>query len=197
MMRVASLAVLLGMSGVACSDDGAADPCGEPTYAGNATDEVWRVILDAYDRAEPGADAPVLTSPLQDQVFPAAGDPPVFSWTSTLASADDAPRMRSLGPRSLLDLVFAIGIGEAHAHLPPITGDVYFLELSLPDAACDVTVLTTNEQYTLDADTWETLKLRAGQPVTLTITSVYVMENRITDDGGPFRASQAITFEVQ
>jgi len=173
------------------------DACGEPTYAGAATDEAWRVVLDAYDRAEVGAaDAVTITSPAPGEVFDKSADAPQFTWTSPLDD-DSAQRATPRVPAlSLMDLAFDIGIGEAHAHLPPISGDIYYVELAIPGRACPLTVLTTNLRYTLDADQWALVKAASG-PITMTITSAYLSENRITSDGGPFRPAAATTFEVE
>ncbi|MCC6620226.1 MAG: hypothetical protein IT385_03175 [Deltaproteobacteria bacterium] len=188
----------------ACGDD-ASDPCGEPLYGGNATDEAWRVMLDAEDEVQVGAaEAVTITSPAAAAILAAEGPAPTLSWTSPIARADGrrgvgataAARFEARRPpeRSFWDALAGLFVGSARAHLPPITSDVYLLELATPGRECPWRVLTTNEAWVPDAATWAELGDHPGA-YTLAITSAYLIENRISE--GPFRPSAPAAFEIR
>jgi len=207
---LAVLAVLGVLVVAACGDDAATDPCGEPAYGGVATDEAWRVMLDAYDAAESGAaDAVTITSPAAAAVIAASGPAPTLSWTSPIAAA--SPEDRSLVPRfavrargdaddpsnagrSLWDEVTRFFVGTARAHLPPITSDIYYVEIATAGVECPWRVLTTSESWVPDDQTWAELAAHPGA-YTLTVTSAYLVQNRITE--GPYRPAAATAFEIR
>ena len=90
-------APLLALLLTACGEDAPADPCGEPMYAGEATDEAWRTMVDGEDRAAAGdPNAPVLSAPTEGQVFAASDAPPRFSWTSPIALGPARPATTQL-----------------------------------------------------------------------------------------------------
>lgn len=202
--------IVLTASALACDHDHDEEPivdaCGEPAYGGDTSDEAWMAVVDAYDRAEIGtADAVTITSPAPATVVPATGPAPSFAWTSPLAAAPILPRALALAPISgasegswWLDALDALGgffVGRAHAHLPPVTGDVYYVELRISGRECAVRAFTTEQSWTPDAQDWATLKANVGVPIELVITSAYLSENRVTE--GPFRPATALTFEVR
>ena len=187
-------------SGAACSDDAATDPCGEPVYAGRATDEAWHVMLDGYDLATSGSDAATLTSPAASAVVSASGPVPTFAWDSPIAALPRvhtpfvvATAPRTPPSRSWLDAIGDFFVGRARAHLPPITSDLYYVEIGMPGSDCPLRVLTTNESWVPDEASWNTMRATPGA-FTVTITSAYLVENRITE--GPYRAA-VVGFEIQ
>jgi hypothetical protein len=70
-MRALTLIAAL-LCAAACTEDETEDPCGQPVYGGDATDEAWHAIVDAESRAVVDANAPELTVPSEAQVFSAA-----------------------------------------------------------------------------------------------------------------------------
>jgi len=125
------------------------DGCGEPQYAGGTTDEAWKAIVDAYDQAAVGsASAVTITQPTADAVIASTGAAPTFAWTSPLAAGPTQPRGIAFAPTHhenvretswLDDALAAVGgffVGAARAHLPPITGDVYYVELRVAGREC-------------------------------------------------------------
>jgi len=191
-------------------DDAAfTDRCGEPQYAGGTTDEAWKAIVDAYDQAAVGsASAVTITQPAPNAVIASAGAAPTFVWTSPLAAGPSQPRAiasaathhENASETSWLDdALAAVGgffVGAARAHLPPITGDVYYVELEVAGRECPVArALTTDETWVPDAAVWAELKTAEGVPIEIVVTSVYLTENRITE--GPFRPATSVVFEVE
>ena len=169
----------------------------EPAYGGSASDEGWRVIVDARGLAVEGGDA---SSP----VFPAAGTeirrndgPQALRWESPLQSAallpPPAPFMRNRRSEAgLFDMVSQMVFPSAHAHLPPITSDVHFVEIDIPGRACPVSALTSEQSFLFDEATWDEVIDNPGER-TLRILSAFLTENRITE--GPFLAAP-IAFNV-
>ena len=175
--------------------------CPEPAYGGKASDESYRTMVDARDDAiEDETSSPVITTPESDAVLDAAGDAPVFAWTSSLnaslgPSPLPGPAMRPRGP-SLIDIISDVVIPKAYAHLPPVTGDVYLLEVTWPERECPVAGHTTDLEWELDKDSWDALKEWRGgeEDLTLTITSAYLNENRVSE--GPFKSSAPTKFRL-
>ncbi len=180
------------------------DGCAEPDYGGAATDEAWKTMVDAYDAAEVGSPEAV-TIPAPTGAFDAAAPSFVLSWTSPLAAGPVRPRAIALAARTApesswfddaLDALGGFFVGSARAHLPPITGDVYYVELTVAGLTCPVARgLTTNEQWELPSDDWAAMKSHIGVPITVTITSAYLTENRVTE--GPYRPAAATVIELQ
>lgn len=184
---------LLSCLSAGCGDDDGA--CGEPAYEGEATDEAWRTMVDGYADATAGADAPAITTPADDADVPADGEGLDVAWDSTISLAPSIPRAprRAAPAPGLLDRAGALFEGTAWAHEPPITGDVYFVRITVPGAACPVEVLTTNLSCSIDGAGWDEIRAATG-PVTIDVTSAYLTENRITE--GPFRASTPTTVTI-
>jgi hypothetical protein len=138
--RATALAVLVVTGGASC----APTDCDtvEPAYAGEASDEAWREMIDARADATTGGDAATFTAPAADAVL--GRQAPTFTWDSPLelASSASSGRPELLRPRrasapGLFDRVVATVLPAAHAHLPPVTGDV--LEDPLAPALVPVT----------------------------------------------------------
>ena len=197
--RTASFALVAALGAAAlthsaCVTSSEPQSCNEePIYAGLATDEAWRVMVDAQGRATAdGANAPVIETPSDAQVLSSTEDAPTLRWTSKLQvmltpAPGDASYSGARRPTSPFDVLTEMLIPTAHAHLPPITGDVYFVELDIPGRPCPWGILTTNLDYPLDGETWAQLQAVPGQTITMNITSAYLTENRITE--GPFKAA--------
>ena len=180
-----------------CAEEG----CPEPSYGGRASDESFRTMVDARDQAVADeTNAPVVTSPENEALLDSEGAAPTFSWTSALKlsmgpSALPAPATRPRGP-SLIDVMSELVIPKAHAHLPPVTGDVYLVEVTWPDRECPVAAHTTDLEWQLDKDSWDALKEWRGgeESLSLTIISAYLNENRLSE--GPFKTSAPTTFRL-
>ena len=168
------------------------DACGEPAYGGKASDEAWLTIIDGYELAVPGPNAASIVSPAADAVL--MGNPQPLTWTTPLDSAALLPAS-PLAPRSLVDrsvgLIASLFTSTARAHLPPVNGDIHYVELEVPGQACPIRALTTDETWTPTEDEWELMRGRGT--ITLTLTSAFLSNNRITE--GPFRTTSR--FEVE
>lgn len=192
-LRVVGVVVVFSSAGAGCVDDCNAV---EPAYAGAATDEVWRVMLDARANAEESTDVEVVVPAAGDEVKQ-GDDPPAFAWDSTLVAAVELPRFPDARAhrrraRGLLDDVSALLFPAALAHQPPITSDVYFLEIDVPGRTCPVAALTTLESMIFADDDWDVVTSAPGER-TLHLLSAFVTENRVTE--GPFTAPP-VTFSV-
>ncbi len=178
---------------VATAGGGCAEDCDtvEPAYAGEANDEVWRVLVGARADASGGGDAATITAP-EDNAVLVKGSSPAISWDSPLQVGVLTPFEQRLQhahrrrPKALFERLSDVLIPAAHAHLAPITSDVYFLELDVPGRTCPVALLTTETSATFSDDDWATI-VGASGPRTLRLLSAFVTENRLTE--GPFLAA--------
>jgi hypothetical protein len=172
----------------ACGDD--EDPCGEPVYGGIASDEAWRTMIDGDDGTQVGdADAPVVTSPAADAEVSAATGSLVIAWESPIATAPGPRRrFRMAAAPGWLERTAALFEGTAWAHLPPVTGDIYWIRITVPGRECTVEGLTTTLSWEVTGDAWDAVRATTGQSVSIDVTSAYLSENRITE--GPFRPAQ-------
>ena len=172
-----------------CGDDDPSE-CPEPAYGGDATDEAWRTMVDGDDRAIVGDEhAPALTEPAEAAEVSAAGTSLRIVWASPIARARRVPR----GPRRAVPApAWPAGLGSllegtAWAHLPPVTGDIYWLRLTVPGRVCPLEAVTTQLEWVVSGDAWQDVRAAVGQTVTIDLTSAYLNENRITE--GPYRPS--------
>ncbi len=157
--------LLFVMALVGCS--GSDDPCGEPAYGGDATDEAWRTMVDGEARVMTGhAEAPTIVEPTGGQTISAGAGPMLISWTSPIAKVP---------------------------HLPPVTSDVYLVHITVPGRECPIALLTTEEEWRLDASSWDLMR-SAGGNLSIEITAAYLAENRITE--GPYRPAAPTTFTI-
>ncbi len=171
------------------------DPCGEPHYGGQASDEAWLTMVDAEKRVTvDDAKAATMLEPAEGQVYASSAPAPKLRWSSPL-SASSAPIFPASGPVRRGASITSFFIGEAWAHLPPVNGPVHVLEISLPNAQCPVRLFTTETSWQLPDDVWGTLKSAAGQSLSIETTSAYMRDNRITE--GPYRGSAKRTFRVE
>ena len=163
--------------------------CAEPIYEGKASDEAYLSILDAESRAtKDDSKATIFTSPTAGQSFTAT-DSPVFGWTSGLMALAPPPRRAPAEPAfHLMDYVYA----SAWAHLPPVTGAVYWLRFKVAGNSCPaLAVLTTETEYAPDSAAWASLQ---GKSLTLSGLAVYLQENRVTE--GPFIPTTDVAFSI-
>jgi hypothetical protein len=195
-LTVAFALIVAGLSAACGGED-----CNtiEPAYVGDASDEAWRVLLDARLDAQTSGDVPVFTSPASGSALPADASP-TFTWESPLRLAAAslptvAPARRA--PRGLLEAPFqalsGLFIPAARAHLPPVTGDIYFLEVDVPGRTCPVAGLTTADlSFTFATSDWEAIAAGGGAR-TARLMSAFLVDNRVTE--GPFLAAP-LTFSI-
>ncbi len=188
-----SVVVVGGAS--ACVDEGDCN-ASEPEFAGAATDEVWRVMLDARASADETTDVEILVPAAGDEVKK-GDDPPAFTWDSALVASLELPRFndaqgRKKRQRGLFDELSSVVFPTALAHQPPITSDVYFLEIDVPGRTCPVAAVTTLESMIFATDDWDEVTKEPGER-TLNILSAFLTENRVTE--GPYTA-KPVAFSV-
>jgi hypothetical protein len=195
MKRASTVVVVAALAAAfAAGCDGAGD-CDtvEPVYAGAGTDETWRVMVEARASAKE-SDEVVVTVPAAGAVVQQGDDPPALAWDSDLEiSLNEPASSTTTRPKpGFFDRLSATVFPVAHAHLPPITSDVYFLEIDVPGRTCPVSALTTLESMIFSDGDWEEVTKEPGER-TLRLLSAFVTENRITE--GPFQAAP-VTFTV-
>ncbi len=189
-MRVLVVVSMLGCFISACDGE-----CEQPSYAGDATDEVYRVMLDARGTAKSSGDLATFTSP-EDGGAVEVDVWPEFTWDSPLklaaAPSTSSPAWRRPA-KSLLRDLSSLFIPQAHAHLPPITSDVYLLEVDVPGRACPVAGLTTELSFVFPEDAWSVIT-DGGGARTARLLSAFVTDNRVTE--GAFIAAP-VTFTIE
>lgn len=199
-----SLSAALLALAPACNDEETeADACGEPLYGGEATDEAWRAMVDAKSKAAVSDQAVTLVSPTEGQSYSTTGEtPPTWQWTSPIASwvpgsAPSVPASLPARPRegrSVLAWLGNLVLPSAEAHLPPFTGDLYQVQVTVPGRKCPVELLTSNLEWTLDAATWDTLRGAVDQDVSIQVLSAYLVENRLRE--GPYKLATPRTIHM-
>jgi hypothetical protein len=172
--------------------------CGEPLYGGSATDEAWMTMVDAQKKAADASRAVTVTAPAEGEVHPANTPPPQISWTSPLRASlerDTPGRLALASPRSSRGPLAWLGellVPTAEAHLPPFTGDIYLVQVTVPGRECPVQVLTSELSWQVDEDSWAIMAGAKDQPLSVQITSAYLQDNRLKE--GPFRMATPRTF---
>lgn len=99
----------------------------------------------------------------------------------------DAAASRALG-------VLLGNVPTAYAHGTPTSGPAYFVVFSTSTNDKLLRVFTSNTSYTPDATAFGKLTA-AGSAITAVITNAQFDQNRIAQDGGPWKGT-AITFTV-
>jgi hypothetical protein len=172
--------------------------CGEPLYGGSATDEAWMTMVDAQKKAADASKAVTVTAPAEGEVHPANTPPPRLSWTSPLRASlerDTPGRLALASPRPSRGPLAWLGellVPTAEAHLPPFTGDIYLVQVTVPGRECPVQVLTSELSWQVDEDSWATMAGAKDQPLSVQIASAYLQDNRLKE--GPFRMATPRTF---
>jgi hypothetical protein len=196
--RHLSIACVAALS-LATSACDSSSECGEPLYAGKGSDEVWHALVDVKQRPADSSQAVTVVSPSEGELYATDAAPPLWQWTSPLRASLDRPRTGTLAlaaphrsSRSFTAWLGELLVPTAHAHLPPYTGDIYWVEVSTPGSKCPVAqVLTTDLSWQLDANTWTELG-KSGQSFSVQVTSAYLQENRVTE--GPYTLATPRTF---
>ncbi|ADO68565.1 hypothetical protein [Stigmatella aurantiaca] len=179
-----------------CGED-ETNECGEPLYGGSATDEAWMTMVDAAKKQKNSSQAVTLDTPSEGQSFAADAAPPRFSWTPPISSRTSAapsryalahPR-RSPGPLAWLGELL---LPTAEAHLPPYTGYIYLVQVTVPGRQCPLEVLTSELSWQVDAESWKTMGTAAGKDLSMQVMSAYLLENRLTE--GPYLQEAPRTF---
>src|SRR5688572_17224604 len=165
--------------------------CPEPQYEGKASDEAWFSLIDG----EASATADAMKAPVLD-VADGAQLPSMpintFRWTSTLmVSAPKAPVYAPTRPLPERQWWRELLIGEAWAHLPPVTGVIYWFKFTVPGEQCPVELVSTRTEWTPTPEIWTKLTSGSG-PRTVNAQSAYLTENRITE--GPFKLPAPSSF---
>lgn len=190
-------AALLALA-AACGEEPSGTECGEPLYAGEATDEAWRSLVDAKGQPADSSQAVTLSAPTAGQSYSTAEGPPTWRWTSPLASLLPAPGPVPFGPRqerrSVLAWLGNLVLPRAEAHLPPVTGDIYWVQVTVPGRSCPVELLTTNLEWTLDMATWDTLRGAVDQDLSIQVTSAYLVQNKLRE--GPYTLASPVTVRM-
>jgi hypothetical protein len=186
----------LALATSACEPD--TTDCGEPLYAGKSTDEAWRALVDVKQRPLDASRAVNLLSPSEGEVYPAGATPPTWEWSSPLRASLQRPGPGALASRTAPpSRSFTAWLGDllvptAHAHLPPYTGDLYWVEISAGGECPVAQVVTSELSWQLDATTWAELGKHAGKDLTVQVMSAYLVQNRVTE--GPYRLAEPRTF---
>jgi hypothetical protein len=185
-----SLKILALMLLSACSSGGTTT-CPEPFYDGKGSDEAWRTMQDGEARAtKDDAKAVTMAYPLEGDTIPRDAAPR-FRWSSPLIASGIPLPART---PSMLSRLSQLVYSSAWAHLPPVTGPIHLLRISVPMRACPIEVLTTRVEWTPSDAAWTQLKDTGAKPLTLDVFSAYLQENRISE--GPFHLTKTLTFSV-
>jgi len=199
---------------VACGSDettGGDGPTPTPGYEdvelyGEVTDEALAAFTAALGAGitEDATRAAVLDVPTEGQVIPS--DPvPQFAWhfggTSELAPEpfDAVPLRiapsRGEAPSRVLGAFFgALGVRSAHAHGAPFNGRATFLTFATADNPKLVRIFTSQTVFQPSVQTWAKFTAATG-PITVTLLSADLEQNRVILDGGPIQGGSA-TFTV-
>ncbi len=190
--RFGALAVVAALVG--CGEE--AKPECDTAVAGTATDEVVRVFADLREFSVDDPAAPKLSVPSAAQTFSADDAAPTFSWSDELAVVTPLVPRAPVGLPPLharepgwLESVSHLFIGTAYAHLPPVTGGMYLLEVPLDGEACPSRMLTSELSFTPDDTLWSQMK--ATGDLSLTMTSAYLVEGRVTE--GPYQSTRSFS----
>jgi hypothetical protein len=175
--RIITCSVAAVMLSAGCAEDDGIERNDSPAdvvYENNGTDEAWITLAEAgWDPVT--ANALTLTAP---SAIRRDGEAPTFTWSQALAS-----RVTRSAPESSFAWRFEdLFISRAKAHLPPVTGDIYRVDIEAGDKV--IRVLTGATSYTPDEEAWATIK--QASRVRVSLTYAYFLNGRITT--GPFVA---------
>lgn len=89
-----------------------------------------------------------------------------------------------------------LGIARAHAHLPPVTGDVFLVELAPAAGGSPLYVFTADTSWTPGAEEWA--RLVGMREVRVTIWSAHLEKGVILDPAdGPFVSPRVGHFTIE
>ncbi len=186
-----TLLALLALALTAC---GTPPSCPDPFYDGKGSDEAWRTMQDGEARAtKDDSKAVTLFYPTEGEKIPNAMSP-TFKWSTPLTASLLPLPARPYRSPSMLSRLSELVYSSAWAHLPPVTGPLHLLRISVPNQSCPIELVTTKVEWIPTAEAWTKLKATAGKTLTLDVYSAYVVENRISE--GPFHLTQTLTFSV-
>ena len=160
------------------SSDGSSGPI--------ASDEALERVWDRRCRAESLPGAASLTSPAAGATVSRADL--ALRWDQTIAAAPVRAPAAPAAPAFELPGI-SFGIREAAAHLPPVTGWVYLIELRQGEGE-SIWVFTTRHEWRPDP---VTRAMIADGPVEVRITSAYLRNNVVEE--GPW-LGEPRSFEV-
>lgn len=163
------------------------EKCGEPLYDGGATDEAW-LILEMNRAAWSEADSRLSwnlslaedSTPISSQI------PTQIAWISSLPRPVLTGSVTRSVAGSWFDRVSNWLIPVAHAHLPPVTSDIYYARIVASDGVCLGAVLTTHTTWDVPDDikaniqTWLTENLTGY--VEIRLAGAVLEKNIITGD---------------
>jgi hypothetical protein len=148
--------------------------------------------------------APSFTTPTEGQTFPSTGTAPLVQWTAGSVGSgattglflfDESCPTRTARRRPLWKRLTDLLVSDAWAHLPPVTGAVYYVRFVITGRACEVRLLTTETSWQLTPAAWEAFKASpAGSSIRIKMSAAYLRDNRITE--GPFKPSTERTFVI-
>ncbi len=92
------------------------------------------------------------------------------------------------GARSLAELLLS-GVPAAYAHGTPMSGPGYLLVFSTSKDPKLLRVFTTGTEYTPNEAAWKKITT-TGELVHVVITNAEFDQNRIAQDGGPYRGTE-------
>lgn len=170
---VVVLVAVLALQLVRCGDEHE-PPADLPdvVYEGTASDEALEAVWPRLGEAEADDDFRLL-APEED--VPASPSPEI-RWSGEEASLPPGPALERwplpLGPR------------VAAAHLPPVTGMVYLVEL---EGAGTVRVFTDRTSFTPGESDWARLHGGGARTVEVRLYRAYLVQNAVTE--GPFRGA--------
>ncbi|MBM7112949.1 hypothetical protein [Archangium primigenium] len=175
---------LLALVTAACGEkEPEVTACAEPLYGGKATDEAWHSMVDVRNKPLDTSGAVYLASPTEGEAYAADAPPPTWAWALPEASRTPAsPPTRPFRPLAWLGEWL---VPSAHAHLPPYTGELYWVEVFAGGTCPVAQILTSETTWTPDAESWAVIGRQAGQPLTLQVTRAYLLQNTVTE--GPYR----------
>ncbi|HWV37922.1 MAG TPA: hypothetical protein VN033_05540 [Vulgatibacter sp.] len=146
-----------------------------------ASDEALERVWESRCRAS-NAKGFVLSSPEDGAVVPAAA-PVEIRWEPLVTQS------------AFLGLRF--GIARAHAHLPPITGDVHLVELAPAGGGTPLYVFTADTWWTPGDEEWS--RLVAMGEIRVTVWSAHLEKGVILDEAadGPFVSPKVGRFTIE
>jgi hypothetical protein len=180
-----------------CAHEDDVDPSlADVLFEGSASDEAWLAIDEAPVTADPAGASWTFTP----TTWARTGAAPTFTWSSSLPGVHRRRAPRALPPGDRTDDVSRFArdfrtflVPVAHAHLPPVTGNVYRLIFTIPGAGAPLRVLTTDRSFTPGGAAFASLN-RATGPISLELVHTYLLDNRVME--GPYRLP-AITLTAE
>ncbi|WP_373048676.1 hypothetical protein [Vulgatibacter sp.] len=156
-------------------------------YDGDASDEAIERVWDKRCTAEAVAGAATLSEPAAGAVV-GSSVPATLRWEQAIAALPGgATRLQA--PAGVMPQL-AFGLPLAWAHLPPVTGWVYLVEMKLADGS-SLWLFTTERSWQPDPIAWR--RLVGSGEVSVEITSTYLNQNVIEE--GPWLGERR-TFSI-